>query len=61
MKKIQPLFLLPMLVLTGRMKAQHLEITPFTGFETSGRGYGITSICLMVQGDFAGGLFIVID
>ena len=28
---------------------------------TSGSGYGITSTCVMVQGDFTGGLFFVIE
>lgn len=30
-------------------------------YGTTGSGYGITSTCVMVQGDFTGGLFIVID
>jgi hypothetical protein len=33
----------------------------YFGAGTSGAGYGVTSTCVMVQGDFTGGLFFVID
>jgi hypothetical protein len=29
--------------------------------DTGGTGYGVTSTCVMVQGDFTGGLFFIID
>lgn len=33
----------------------------YFSYGTSGTGYGVTSTCVMVQGDFTGGLFFVID
>ena len=48
-----------------RMQARLLLPLYYTGayFEsgTGGSGYGITSSCVMVQGDFTGALFFIID